>query len=616
MDRGQIPALLLEAGAITTQQLQHAERVRSKLATPRPLLHVLRDLGVVDEQRVREVIRSSRHDLKLGDMLLELGHLGEDDLGRALRLQRDDPADPRLGDVLLKQGMISERELAQILADLYGHPFLEPDTAELNPALAARAPAKWCEQHAFVPVREENGKVVVAFADPTRRESLEAARQSLGENIAVAVATETAIHRAIARLGQRPRAQTEASSESGVVALANQLFVDALELGASDIHIEPQKDLLRIRMRQDGVLIPYKELPLEVAVPLASRLKVLCEADIVERRRHQGGRILYEDGSAEIDMRISFYVTVHGEAIVLRLLNRPQELLSIAELGMAPRMLARYRADVVEAPSGVVIVTGPTGSGKTSTLYSSVNHINTPDVSIITAEDPVEYMMDGVSQCSINEKLDVTFEETLRHIVRQDPDVIVIGEIRDSFSANAAIQAALTGHKVFTTFHTEDSIGGLVRLLNMEIEAFLVSSTVVSVLAQRLVRRICAHCARPHTPTPEELQRLGYEMRDLSAATFRQGEGCSRCHQTGFRGRIAVFELLVLDEAVRDAILDRKTSHEIRRISMESTGLVTLLEDGIHKAARGLTALSEVLRVLPRLNPPRALPELRRLLGG
>jgi type IV pilus assembly protein PilB len=300
----------------------------------------------------------------------------------------------------------------------------------------------------------------------------------------------------------------------------------------------------------------------------------------------------------------------------LRLLSKKGELIEIDDIGMAPKMLERFREDALDVPSGVVIITGPTGSGKTTSLYSAVNYLNDMHTSIITAEDPVEYVIEGIAQCSINPKLNVTFEETLRHIVRQDPDVIVLGEIRDRFSAETAIQAALTGHKVLTTFHTEDSIGGLLRLLNMDIEAFLISSTVVCVVAQRLLRRVCQHCAEPTAPASLELRRLGYGNHDLQGARLCMGRGCAQCRFTGYRGRVGIFELLVLNEMVKDAILNRKTSYEIRRISLETSGLVTLIEDGIVKAARGETTLQEVLRHLPRLHKPRPLHELNRVLGG
>jgi type IV pilus assembly protein PilB len=282
---------------------------------------------------------------------------------------------------------------------------------------------------------------------------------------------------------------------------------------------------------------------------------------------------------------------------------------------MARRMLQKFRDDALSSPSGIIVVTGPTGAGKTTTLYSCVNHLNDLEASIITAEEPVEYLIDGISQCSINPKIGLTFTETLRHIVRQDPDIIVMGEVRDTFSAETAIQAALTGHLVLTTFHTEDTVGGLLRLLNMGIEAFLVASTVTGMLAQRLLRRICPHCAAPYTPTPDEYRRLGYTHGDLAGANLQIGHGCPVCRFTGFTGRVGIFELLTLNDDVKEALLARKTVQEIRRLSIETSGLVTLFEDGIAKAARGEVSLPEVLRRLPRAVKPRPLHELRRLLG-
>lgn len=387
------------------------------------------------------------------------------------------------------------------------------------------------------------------------------------------------------------------------------------EKTVSDIHIEPMRDRLRIRFRLDGVLIHHRDFPARLIPAITSRIKILCEANIAEKRRHQGGRIVFTHDGREMDIRVSFHVTIHGEKIVLRLLNRQNELLSIEDLGMQPRMMDHFRLDALDTPSGVLIVTGPTGSGKTTTVYSCINYLNSPETSIITAEEPVEYIIEGIAQCSINPNINLTFEETLRHIVRQDPDIVVIGEIRDTYSAEVAVQAALTGHKVLTTFHTEDSIGGLIRLLNMEIDAFLISSTVICVVAQRLLRRVCNACATPYKPTTADLVRLNFTPKDIFGATFRKGRGCSNCRQTGYKGRIAIYELLILNEDVRDGLIDRKTSHQIRKISIESTGLVTLLEDGILKAASGITSIDEVMRCLPRLHKPRPLIEIRRLLG-
>jgi type IV pilus assembly protein PilB len=342
----------------------------------------------------------------------------------------------------------------------------------------------------------------------------------------------------------------------------------------------------------------------------------MCGADITEKRRHQDARLMFDHAGHKLDLRVSFFATVFGEKVVLRLLNLKRELVKLTDLGMYPKMLQAFNNDALELPSGVILVTGPTGSGKTTTVYSCIDYLNTPQTSIITAEEPVEYVIPGIAQCGIDPKINLTFESTLRAMVRQDPDVIVIGEIRDNYSAEIAVQAALTGHKVITTFHTEDSIGGLVRLMNMNIEAFMISSTVVSVLAQRLLRKVCPKCAEDYNPTVQDLRRLKYTVKDIHGGKFKKGRGCSYCRHTGYKGRIACFELLVLDESVRNSILEKKTSYDIRRISIESAGLVTLLEDGIVKAASGITTIDEVIHHAPRLMNPRPLIEIKRLLGA
>ncbi len=498
-------------------------------------------------------------------------------------------------------------------------PYIDLHATKVDTTLSNQSHLKWYAEHSFLPVGRQKGRMLVAFSDPLDIKGRELADRLFGKKLIPVIVTEKAIHkvlRIIERGGQQPH--TSPSDDTTVVGIVNALIADAIEESASDIHIEPTYDRLRVRFRCDGIMIHHKDLPVELVRPVTSRLKILAKADITEKRRHQDGRILYEDPSSglTINMRASFYVTIRGEKIVLRLLNKREELLDLNEIGISPNMYERFRYDALDVPSGVVIVTGPTGSGKTTTLYSCINYLNDINTSIITAEDPVEYVMEGIAQCSINPKINVTFEETLRHIVCQDPDVIVLGEIRDRCSAETAMQAALTGHKVLTTFHTEDSISGLLRLLNMDIEAFLISSTVVSVVAQRLLRKVCSDCAIPYTPTPLDLRRLGFDKIDeLEGFNFKVGQGCNRCSFMGSRGRAGVFELLVLNEMVKDAILNRKTSYEIRRISLESSGLVTLLEDGLVKAARGEIAVEEVIRGLPRLHKPRPIRELQRLLG-
>ena len=613
---GQIVEILIENKFLTQKQLEYALRVRSRLETSETLLEILKGLKYVTDAQIKEALRLTRVSMNLGNMLVDLGYISEENLKDALNIQQGEQKKRRLGEILVEQKFIDEAILLEFLALQMGLPFVDPDPERIEKNLLLKAPLKWYESHNLIPIKEQPQGVLVAFGDPLDAEEVKAAEQIFETNIFRAIASKRAIKRAIQKIkSQIDISTTAASDEKSVIRLVENIILAAVERDASDIHIEPLMDRLRVRFRHDGVLNHFDDFAKDLIPPITSRIKVMCDVDITERRRHQGGRFNFDFAGDQIDVRASFYVTVHGEKIVLRLLNRQGQLLSIKELGLASKIMKRFEEETLYLPSGVILITGPTGSGKTTTVYSCINHINNPHTSIITAEDPVEYIIEGISQCSINPKINLTYEETLRHIVRQDPDIIVIGEIRDQFSAEIAVQAALTGHKVITTFHTEDSIGGLIRLLNMNIEGFLISSTVVSVMAQRLLRRICPACQEPYSPSLEELGRIGYKPNEVFGANFHKGRGCKKCQFTGYKGRIGVFELLVLDEFVRDAIIERKTSHEIRMISLENTGIVTLLEDGIFKASLGRTTIDEVLRCLPKLTKPRPLIELRRLLG-
>ncbi|MGD9946878.1 MAG: GspE/PulE family protein [Desulfobulbus sp.] len=607
--------LLLEAKLVNVAQVQHAERVGSKLTTYQPLLKILRELKFITDQDVKEVLRTATSSIRIGDLLVELGHISPEDLDSAIRLQKESDTQEKLGQVLVRHNFIEEQAFIEVLSIQMGYPFIEPALNNIDRKRCEKISKTLLSTHAFVPIKTDDGTVRVAFADPLDQEALQTARRFFGEKIVPLIAQSRTIRKILELLAEKKSGQALAVDTNTVVGTVNTIILAAIKNNASDIHIEPMEDRLQVRFREDGVLNHFKDYPREIIPALTSRIKILCQADITEKRRHQGGRIMFDFDEGQLDLRVSFFVTIHGEKIVFRLLNRKQELFDLHSIGLAPRMLTRFLEDAVYHPSGVVLVTGPTGSGKTSTVYSCIHTLKGPQVSIITAEEPVEYVIDGVSQCSIDPKIDLTFEETLRHIVRQDPDVIVIGEIRDTYSAEVAVQAALTGHKVLSTFHTEDSIGGLIRLLNMDIAPFLVSSTVVSVLAQRLLRRVCPHCAVDTKPTPIQLQRLRCSLGDLSGANFKKGRGCKMCKQTGYKGRIGVFELLVLDEQVRTAILEQKTSFEIRNISIHHSGLITLLEDGLVKAGSGLTSLEEILRCLPIFSPPRTFVELRRLSG-
>ena len=612
---GVIAALLLQAGMVSENQLNHADRIRQKLATSTPLLNVLKERGDVTDEMVRKALMGTGSNIRIGELLVELGHISGDDLNAAFRIQQEQEKELRLGEILIKHNFIDEKLFNRILSIQLGFPLVDVNMSLVDKNLAGRVPMKILLEHQFIPLKTTEKAVLVAFADPLDKKSLESAKKFFGGTIAPAISEKKALNDTLHLLANLLAGKTIDVDSKTVVGIVNAMILAAIKENCSDIHIEPMSDRLHVRFREDGILRHYKDFPKDIIPPLTSRMKIMCEVDISEKRRHQGGRILFAYEEGAVDIRASFYVTVHGEKIVLRVLSQKRELLDIHTMGMAPKMLAKFLEEAVYPPSGVLLVTGPTGSGKTSTVYSCINHIKNPQISIITAEEPVEYFIDGIAQCSIDPSINVTFEETLRHIVRQDPDVIVIGEIRDQVSAEMAVQAALTGHKVLSTFHTEDSIGGLIRLLNMDIAPFLISSTVVSVLAQRLLRRVCPACAVETRLTPVQLQRLGVSAKDVMGAQFRKGRGCTACKQTGYKGRVGVFEVLVLNELVRNAILEQKTSYEIRQISIEHAGLVTLLEDGLLKAAAGITTVEEVLRSLPRLSNPRPLLELRRLAG-
>lgn len=616
----EIAKFLVEDGIITDQQLAYAMRVRAKLSTEKPLLSVLNEIGYVSLEQQRNTLRKHRISVRIGALLVELGFLREQDLRAALALQRESGQGKKLGDILLENHFIEENKLIEVLADQLGFPQVKPDLSDVDRKLMEKANPNWFLQRHFLPLQVKDNQVLVAFADPFDQRARREAERLFGTDLTPVIASKRVIRETIEAYQRHyqtstgPSIQTDDTSQ--VIQLVNTMLLDAVQAQVSDIHVEPMKNELRIRFRCDGVLGVYKTIDKKLASAFINRIKILSRADIAERRRHQDGHITFEDQNTgrNIDVRVSIYITVYGEKIVLRLLRKTQ-LVPLDQINMFPRTLNRFHEDALELPSGIILITGPTGTGKTTTLYSAVNYLNSIDRCVTTAEDPVEFVIEGIAQCSLNPKIDLTFETTLPHIMRQDPDVIVLGEIRDRFSAEAAIQAALTGHKVLTTFHTEDSTGALLRLMNMNIETFLIASTVVAVLAQRLLRRVCPNCAEPYQPNSSELQRLGYKYHDLEGTNFQQGRGCPACRHTGYRGRIGVFELLILNIAVKDAMLLKSTAHEIRRVCLEDAGMVTLLEDGLAKASRGETTLTEAFRYLPRLEKPRPLAEIKRLVG-
>jgi type IV pilus assembly protein PilB len=615
---GFIVSLLLNEGVLSSPQVEYAKEVQEKLDTPKRLLQILEELGYLQENGLRETLFKHRTGIPLGSFLVEFGLITEKQLNAALNQQEQRKDKKRIGEILVENNFITEYDLIQVLSINLGIPYIEPSLDMVDLSLMEKGSIQFFQNHKLLPLVSDSDCLRIVMSDPLDKASLDAARYLFGFDLEISITMKRFVDETVQAYEARKKSNGKVETEeTQIVGIVDHLIDYALREQASDIHIEPQQNRVRVRFRKDGSLIHHTDLPKDLGSAIVSRIKVLAKADIAEKRRHQDGRILLGPAATggEIDIRVSFYVTIFGENVVLRILSKKADLYKIKDLGMGPKMLQRFKEDVLELPSGVVIITGPTGAGKTTTLYASINSCNRLDTKIITAEEPVEYIIEGISQCSVDSKIGLTFEESLRHMLRQDPDIIVVGEIRDRLSAESAIQAALTGHKVLTTFHTEDSIGGLLRLMNMEIETFLISSTVVCVVAQRLLKQVCPHCRKTYAPTAQDLRRLKYKAQNIRGYNFQLGSGCASCNYTGYSGRTGVFEMLVLNEYVKEAILQRKTSYEVRRISIETTGLVTLLEDGLAKAAKGITSIPEVIRYLPLAEPPRPLHQIHRLIG-
>jgi type IV pilus assembly protein PilB len=613
--RSTIGEALVAEGVITEEQLTRALRVQQLLDEPRQLGDLLFELGYASNKVIAEAIVKHGGNMRLGEMLVEQGIVRPEVLEKALEAQKERGV--RLGEALMEMGAINERTLIRNIAHQSHVPYIEPSFAMLESNLLRGVSVDYLQKYQFVPFsKHEDGRILVVVPDLEDEERKSTVEEIFQGNVEFALGPLDAITLTIedfkknrGHQGSEGAGQKEGADDA-VIKLVEHLLTQGIEEGASDIHIEPMDDVIRVRYRIDGVLVYKTDLPADLLPKVISRIKVLAECNITEHQRHQGGRIIFPYHGGEVDLRVSIYVSIHGESAVFRVLNKSMGIVGLSELGMTPSMLERFRDDVLDPPTGVVLITGPTGSGKTSTLYSSIDYCNDYSRKIITAEDPVEYTIDGIVQCSIYDKGGRGFAQTLREIVRQDPDIIVLGEIRDKDTAQVAIQAALTGHKVYSTFHTEDTVGGVLRLIDMEIEAFLIASTVVAIVAQRLLRRICQECSMSYSPTAREASSIGLDIREVREYEYKRGRGCAKCSYTGFRGRVAAYELLVLNEEVKDAILNRKSANDIREISVKTTGLMSMREDGIGKVLKGVTTFEEVMNHTPRTFSVRPLRQI------
>jgi len=554
----------------------------------------------------------------IGQMLLEAQLIDANALQKAQQQQKNSGGS--LSASLVKVGAISEERLLEFLSRTYRAPSIDLRNYEPDPALTRVVPGDVATKFMALPVSRSGRRLVVAMANPTNIFAIDDIKFITGYEIEPRVASEGALKKAIDRAydsagtmadvmkgieedlsvveeEEQPADTAEslsAADEAPIVKLVNSLIADAVRKGASDIHIEPYEKSMRVRFRIDGVLQEMMSPPFKFKAAIISRLKIMAELDIAERRVPQDGRIKIKVVNRTIDLRVSSLPTIFGEKIVMRILDKSNLNIDLEKLGFEPRSFKEFSA-AVASPYGMVLVTGPTGSGKTTSLYSALSRINTPEVNVLTAEDPVEYNLDGINQVLVNEDVGLTFGAALKSFLRQDPNIIMVGEIRDLDTASIAVKAALTGHLVLSTLHTNDAPSAIGRMIDMGIEPFLVSSSVNLVLAQRLVRRVCAACKRPVDLNEEILRELQLDPADTKGAKFQEGAGCVECSNTGYRGRQGVYEVMTMSPRIRDLVLERASANEIKKTAIDE-GMLTLRRDALEKLKRGITTAEEVLK--------------------
>jgi type IV pilus assembly protein PilB len=551
---------------------------------------------------------------QLADILLEGGLVDETQLAAAYQEHRQ--AGRSLGRVLVEQGVLSEAQLVAALATQIGLPFVDLNDYSVDGSAVALVPAAVCRRHAVLPIGYEGGRLLLAMADPANVFAIDDVRSLSGLEPRPVVATRDDLIAAINRFC-RPEGDlddlssaidagdedddlahiTQVVEEAPIVKYVNLLISQAIGDGASDIHIEPGEGELRVRYRIDGVLHDVMRSPRSIQSGVISRLKIMADMDIAERRIPQDGRLSVTAASGKIDLRVATLPTVWGEKVVMRILDNSTTRLALTDLGFTQANYDRFSASFTK-PYGMILVTGPTGSGKSTTLYATLNLVSNPQLNVITVEDPVEYRLPGVNQVQVNTKAGLTFASALRSILRSDPDIVLIGEVRDGETAQIAVEAALTGHLVLTTLHTNDAPSAMTRLTEMGIEPFLVGSAVDCVLAQRLARRLCRKCKEAYEPTPEELAGVAYPWTpDEPLPKLYRPVGCPACARTGYKGRVALHEVMSVSEQIERLTIKRSSSTEIGQLA-RSEGMAGLREDGLTKVGEGVTSIDEILRVV------------------
>jgi type IV pilus assembly protein PilB len=565
--------------------------------------------------------------VRLGELLTKASLITQDQLKDALKVQKDTGS--KLGETLIKLGFVSEEDITECLSQQFGVPSINLDHFEIDSSVIKLINADVARKYNILPVNKTGATITIAMADPTNVFAMDDIKFMTGYNVEPVVASELGIKAAIDNyygttsslelkkvMEDLQSAESadlevleddeeldvaalqEGAEEAPVVKLVNLIMTDAIKRGASDIHVEPYEKEFRVRFRVDGILYEIMNPPLKLKDAITSRLKILAKLDISEKRLPQDGRIKLKmklnDKNKELDFRVSVLPTLFGEKIVMRLLDKDNLRLDMTKLGFEPESLVKFE-EAIFKPWGMVLVTGPTGSGKTNTLYSALAKVNSPEVNIMTAEDPVEFNLPGINQVQMKEAIGLNFAATLRSFLRQDPNIILVGEIRDFETAEIAIKAALTGHLVLSTLHTNDAPSTINRLMNMGIEPFLVATSVQLIAAQRLVRRICVNCQEVVDITPQALINLGYKKEEVGTFKVMKGRGCDKCNNTGYKGRVGLIEVMIISDDIRELILSGGTAIDIKKKAAES-GMISLRRSGLIKIKDGVTTIEEVVR--------------------
>jgi len=558
-------------------------------------------------------------DRPLGQILKDAGHVSDAEITAALKVQTEKGG--LLGQILVESGAVSEKEVVKALAVQFGLQHLDSyDPKQFDPGLIEPFTLAYAKQKGFAPLYRQRGKVVVAIGDPRNTAVLDdlaavygcgiepvlASPESVTDILNVQFDRRTGAQQVMGEIGdsedldrlahdleESTKDLLEEDDEAPIIRLVNSIMAQAVKEKASDIHFEPYEKCIMVRFRKDGVLHEVLEVPKRLQASITSRVKIMGTLNIAEKRRPQDGRIRIRIAGRDVDIRLSTIPVAHGESLVLRLLDRTTTVLDMSDLGLEGQD-HRMMDSLIRRPHGIILVTGPTGSGKTTTLYAALSAINSPDLKILTIEDPIEYQMQGINQMQVNPKIDVTFASALRAFLRQDPDVILVGEIRDKETVEIAVQASLTGHLVFSTVHTNDAPSTFTRLTDMGVEPFLIASSVLAVLAQRLVRILCRSCKVPFEASPLQLRQLG--VNDQRSATIYGKKGCPECSSVGYSGRKGIFEFLTVSDNIRDLVMEKANANEIRKHALRE-GMRSLRSDGANKVLIGMTSIEEVLRV-------------------